>query len=304
MDSVRVREVGLRDGLQSIRTVLPTEQKKHWIDLAYEAGIRRFEVGSLLPPGRLPQLDDSVEVAQYAMGLKDTEISVLVPNFKGGLRALELGIHTMLVPLSASVKHSIANLGKEPQAVAAEVDQLVQARDRGGFHTRIEAGVGTAFGCTLQGTVRLQDVVALLKQLENSGVDTLSVADTVGCATPAEIQRLLALTQQELTLPVSGMHFHNTRGMAIANAWAAYEAGIRDFDGSLGGLGGCPYAPGASGNVATEELVYLFAQNMTGSVQLDKLLALYEQVKMWLPDQTFNSALGVAGLMAVKGVAS
>lgn len=300
MDSVQIREVGLRDGLQSISTVLPTDKKKRWIDLAYEAGIRRFEVGSLLPAGRLPQLDDSVEVAQYALRLEETEISVLVPNFKGGIRALELGVHTMIVPLSASIKHSWSNLGKGPKAVADEVARLVKERDQGRFQTRIEGGVGTAFGCTLQGQVLQADVISLLRQLEENGVDTLSIADTVGCATPSEVKNLLNEAQRKLSRPISGVHFHNTRGMAVANAWAAFEQGIRSFDSSLGGIGGCPYAPGASGNVATEELVYLFHQKGLSNINLSKLLDLYGALKEWFPNQTFHSALGVAGLMTTE----
>src|SRR5687767_14819419 len=223
---VVIREMGLRDGLQSIATVMPTRQKIEWIRAAYDAGQREIEVGSSVPPRPMPQLADTAEVLAFAKTLAGLHASVLVPNLKGAERAIDGQADLMLVPLSASHAHSLANLRKTPDEVVADIARIRMARDAAGSSTLIEVGLSTAFGCTLQGRVEPSEVLRLVKAVLDTGVDRVSLADTVGYADPAMVRELF-----ELTLPVAGDklncgHFHDTRGLGLANVYAALELGI------------------------------------------------------------------------------
>ena len=294
---VTVREVGLRDGLQSIAVVLPTERKIEWIRREYEAGVREIEVGSFVPARLLPQLADTAELLAYARTLPGLSASVLVPNVKGAERAIEGGADLMIVPLSASHAHSLANLRKTPDEVVAEVAKIRAARDAAGARTIIEGGVGTAFGCTLQGEVNMEEVLRLMQALLDAGADRVSLADTVGYADPRMVRELfgraLAIAGERLWCG----HFHDTRGMALANVYAALEAGVNRFDASLAGIGGCPHAPGASGNAATEDLAYMLASmGLDTGIDLPTLLALRADVAGWLEGQSLHGALWRAGL--------
>ena len=294
---VVIREVGLRDGLQSIATVLPTQQKIEWIRAAYDAGQREIEVGSFVPARLLPQLADTAEVLAFARTLPALHASVLVPNLKGAQRAIDGEADLMLVPLSASHAHSLANLRKTPDEVVADIARIRVARDAAGSSTLIEVGLSTAFGCTLQGRVEPAEVLRLVKAVLDTGVDRVSLADTVGYADPAMVRELF-----ELTLPVAGDklncgHFHDTRGLGLANVYAALELGISRFDACLGGIGGCPHAPGASGNVATEDLAYMLASMGIATGQdFDALIALREKLAGWLAGEALHGTLWRAGL--------
>ena len=292
-----VREVGLRDGLQSIARVLPTAQKIEWVNAAYAAGQREIEVGSFVPARLLPQLADTAEVLAHAQTLPGLRASVLVPNLKGAERALECGAHLMVVPLSASHAHSLANLRKTPDEVVAEVARIRAARDAAGSATLIEGGVGTAFGCTLQGEVAESEVLRLMQALLDAGADRVSLADTVGFADPASVQRLFAKARALVGDRLACAHFHDTRGMGLANAYAAWQTGITRFDACLAGIGGCPHAPGASGNVTTEDLEYMLQRmGVATGVDVPALLALRQQVAGWLVGETLHGALWQAGL--------
>ena len=292
-----VREVGLRDGLQSIARVLPTAQKIEWVNAAYAAGQREIEVGSFVPARLLPQLADTAEVLAHAQTLPGLRASVLVPNLKGAERALECGAHLMVVPLSASHAHSLANLRKTPDEVVAEVARIRAARDAAGSATLIEGGVGTAFGCTLQGEVAESEVLRLMQALLDAGADRVSLADTVGFADPASVQRLFAKARALVGDRLACAHFHDTRGMGLANAYAAWQTGITRFDACLAGIGGCPHAPGASGNVTTEDLEYMLQRmGVTTGVDVPALLALRHRVAGWLAGETLHCALWQAGL--------
>ena len=292
-----VREVGLRDGLQSIARVLPTAQKIEWVNAAYAAGQREIEVGSFVPARLLPQLADTAEVLAHARTLPGLRASVLVPNLKGAERALECGAHLMVVPLSASHAHSLANLRKTPDEVVAEVARIRAARDAAGSATLIEGGVGTAFGCTLQGEVAESEVLRLMQALLDAGADRVSLADTVGFADPASVQRLFAKARALVGDRLACAHFHDTRGMGLANAYAAWQTGINRFDACLAGIGGCPHAPGASGNVTTEDLEYMLQRmGVTTGVDVPALLALRHRVAGWLAGETLQGALWQAGL--------
>ena len=294
---VVIREVGLRDGLQSIATVLPTARKIEWIDAAYAAGQREIEVGSFVPARLLPQLADTAEVLAHAKTLPGLFASVLVPNFKGAERALECGADLMIVPLSASHAHSLANLRKTPDEVVAEVARIRAQRDAAGSKTLIEGGVGTAFGCTLQGEVAEGEVLRLMQALLDAGADRVSLADTVGYADPASVQRLFEKARALVGNRLWCAHFHDTRGMGLANAYAAWQTGIERFDACLAGIGGCPHAPGASGNVATEDLAFMLERmGVHTGLDVPALLALRQRVARWLAGETLHGTLWQAGL--------
>ena len=294
-----VREVGLRDGLQSISLVLPTLQKQQWIRAAYEAGQREIEVGSFVPARLLPQLADTAELVQFAKTLPGLFVSVLVPNLIGAQRAMDEQADMMLVPLSASHAHSVANLRKTPKEAIAEVARMRAERDARGSRTRLEVGIGTAFGCTLQGRVEPEDVLALLQDALDAGADQVSLADTVGHADPASVLALFSAARNVAGDSLCCGHFHDTRGLALANVMAALQTGIERYDASLAGIGGCPHAPGASGNAATEDLVYMLqAMHIQTGIDLPRLLELREQVADWLAGESLHGTLWRAGIPA------
>ena len=300
-----IREVGLRDGLQSIATILPTEHKREWIRAAHAAGQREIEVGSFVPARLLPQLADTAELVAFAKTLPGLFVSVLVPNLRGAESALAAQADLMIVPLSASHAHSLANLRKTPDDVVAEVAKIRAARDAAGSKTLIEGGVGTAFGCTLQGDVDKREVLRLMQALLDAGADRVSLADTVGYADPAMVRELF-----EEALRIAGDrfwcgHFHDTRGLGLANVYAALEVGVARFDACLAGIGGCPHAPGASGNVSTEDLAYMLgSMGIATGIDIAQLLALRARVADWLVGETLHGTLWQAGLPKTFPVSS
>jgi hydroxymethylglutaryl-CoA lyase len=298
--AITIREVGLRDGLQSIQTIVPTEHKLEWISAAYDAGQREIEVGSFVPARLLPQLADTADLVAYAKTLPDLVTSVLVPNLKGAERAIEVGADLMLVPLSASVAHSVANVRKTPDEMLKAIADIRAARDAAGSKTMIEVGMSTAFGCTIQGDVSEDEVIRLLQGALDAGAERVGLADTVGYADPAQVRRLFtkafhALGTQSDQLTCG--HFHDTRGLALANTLAALDVGVRRFDASLAGIGGCPHAPGASGNSATEDLVYMLERMgyYTG-IDLPAIMDIRLRVAGWLKGEQLNGALWRAGM--------
>ena len=292
-----VREVGLRDGLQSISRVLPTAQKIEWIRDAHAAGQREIEVGSFVPARLLPQLADTHQLVEFAKTLPGLCVSVLVPNLKGAERAIECGADVMLLPLSASRAHSLANVRKTPDDVVAEIARILDLRNAKASRCLIEVGISTAFGCTLQGKVESAEVLRLLRAVLDAGVDRVGLADTVGYADPSMVKSLF-----EQALPIAGDrlncgHFHDTRGLGMANVFAAWQTGITRFDACLAGIGGCPHAPGASGNVSTEDVVYLFASMGVSTGQnFDRLIALRAKLAQWLEGEALYGSLWRAGL--------
>jgi hydroxymethylglutaryl-CoA lyase len=292
-----IREVGLRDGLQILQRVVPTATKLEWIRDAYAAGQREMEIGSFVPARRMPQLADTAEVLAFAKTLPGLVASVLVPNLKGAERAIAEEAHAMLVPLSASHAHSLANLKKTPDDVVAEIGRIRAARDAAGSQTKLEVGMSTAFGCTIQGVVEEDEVVRLVQAVLDAGAESIGLADTVGYADPQQVSRLF-----DKVLKVAGgrlhtAHFHDTRGLGLANCFAALQLGIRRFDACLGGIGGCPHAPGASGNVATEDLAYLLSSMGVPTGQdFGRLIALRGKLARWLEGEQLHGSLWRAGL--------
>ena len=294
---VVIREVGLRDGLQSIETPLATTRKIEWIGDAYAAGQREIEVGSFVPPRLLPQLADTAELVAYAKTLPRLFVSVLVPNLKGAERAIDAQADLMLVPLSASRAHSLANLRKTPDEVIAEVARIRAARDAAGSRTLIEGGIGTAFGCTIQGAVPQAEVLRCMEALLDAGADRVSLADTVGYANPAAVRELFERARRLAGDRLWCGHFHDTRGLALANVYAALSTGVARFDATLAGIGGCPHAPGASGNASSEDLAFMLADmGIATGIDIERLLALRAKVAGWLANETLHGTLWRAGL--------
>ena len=292
-----IREVGLRDGLQSITRTLPTAQKMEWIRAAYAAGLREIEVGSFVPARLLPQLADTAELVAVAKTLPGLHVSVLVPNLRGAEAAIASGAHGMVLPLSVSHAHSLANLRKTPDEVVAEAARIRAARDTAGSRMILEGGVGTAFGCTLQGEVKESEVLRLMQALLDAGCDRVSLADTVGYADPAAVQRLFTQARAIAGDRLWCGHFHDTRGLGLANVYAALLTGVNRFDACLAGIGGCPHAPGASGNVATEDLAWMLrSMGLDTGIDLPALLALRAQVAGWLAGECLHGTIAQAGL--------
>ena len=296
-ERVVLREVGLRDGLQSLSRTLPTAQKIEWIGDAHAAGLHEIEVGSFVPAHLLPQLADTAELVAYAKTLPDLTVSVLVPNLKGAERAMDSGADWMLLPLSASHAHSLANLRKTPDEVVETIAAMVQAREARGSSIRIEVGMSTALGCTIQGEVAVDEVLRLLRAVLALGVDRVGLADTVGYADPRQVGELFARARELAGDKLACGHFHDTRGLGIANVMAALHAGETRFDACLAGIGGCPHAPGASGNVATEDLAYLFASmGIATGIDFERLIALRAKVAGWLAGECLHGSIAQAGL--------
>lgn len=292
-----IREVGLRDGLQAIARTLPTEQKKAWLRGAHAAGQREIEVGSFVPAKYLPQLADTAELVAFTRTLPGLFVSVLVPNLRGAEAALAAQADLMLLPLSASHAHSLANLRKTPDEVVAEVARIRAARDAAGSKTLLEGGMSTAFGCTIQGEVKHSEVLRLLQALLDAGCDRVSLADTVGYADPAAVARLFEAARKLAGDRLWAAHFHDTRGLGLANVYAALQTGITRFDACLAGIGGCPHAPGASGNVSTEDLAWMLrSMGIDTGLDIDALLALRQQVAGWLQGEALHGTLWRAGL--------
>ena len=294
---VTLREVGLRDGLQILPRTLPTEHKLSWLRAAHEAGVRELEVGSFVPPKLMPQLADTAELVAHALALPGLTVSVLVPNLKGAERAIDSGVHAMLLPLSASHAHSLANLRKTPDEAVDEIARMRDLRDARASRCVIEVGLSTAFGCTIQGRVEHDEVLRLVERALAAGAERIGLADTVGYADPLAVSRLFAQAREVAGGRLSCAHFHDTRGLGLANVFAAWQTGVRRFDACLGGLGGCPHAPGASGNVATEDVAYLFASmGVPTGLHFDRLIALRERLSGWLQGETLHGTLWRAGL--------
>ncbi|HEX6720021.1 MAG TPA: hydroxymethylglutaryl-CoA lyase [Burkholderiaceae bacterium] len=294
---VTLREVGLRDGLQILPRTLPTEHKLQWLRGAYEAGLRELEVGSFVPPKLLPQLADTTELVAHALELPGVTVSVLVPNLKGAERAIDSGAHAMLLPLSASHAHSLANLRKTPDEAVDVIARMRDLRDARGSRCIIEVGMSTAFGCTIQGRVEPDEVLRLVERALAAGAERIGLADTVGYADPLAVSRLFTQARELAGNRLGCAHFHDTRGLGLANVFAAWQTGVRRFDACLGGLGGCPHAPGASGNVATEDVAYLFASmGVPTGLHFDRLIGLRERLSRWLEGEALHGTLWRAGL--------
>lgn len=297
---IEISEVGPRDGLQSIASVMATEDKKRWIAALAGAGIREIEVGSFVPARVLPQLADTAEIVRYARTIPGLTVAVLVPNLRGAQDALAAGAHKLTIPLSVSETHSLKNLRRTHQQVLEEVRGIralleqMPADQRPSF----EGSLSTCFGCTLEGPVSEDAVLQLGEALLAAGCDEVGLSDTTGYANPVQVRRLIRRVWETLGRDaLHGVHLHNTRGQGLANVLAAVEEGITTVDSSMGGIGGCPFAPGASGNIVTEDLVFLLeAMGYSTGVDFSRLMQARQILSQALPDEPLYGFIPDAGL--------
>ena len=297
---IEVSEVGPRDGLQSISQIMSTESKKRWIEALALAGIPEIEVGSFVPARIFPQLADTMEVAKFAKTIEGLKVAALVPNLKGAENAILAGVDKLTIPLSVSETHSMRNVNRTHDQMLDEVKRIVELIRDLPIDERplIEGALSTAFGCTIEGSISEDRVVELAEALMEAGCSEVGLSDTTGYANPVQVKRLIgkvwdAIGRDHLT----GIHLHNTRGQGLANVLAAVEVGLTTVDSSMGGIGGCPAAPGASGNIVTEDLVFLLeAMGLKTGIDFDKLLDARDAVARALPDVELYGFTPNAGL--------
>lgn len=300
MTRIHISEVGPRDGLQSIKRVMPLEAKKAWIAAEAAAGVPEIEVGSLVPPSLLPQMADTEALIQFARSIEGLAVAVLVPNRKGAERAIAAGAQKMSIPFSMSETHSVKNVRKNHAAMIEEIRSIAAlvAAQPAESRPHFEVGLATAFGCTIEGPVSEDNVVRLAVAAIDAGAAEVGLSDTTGYANPAQIKRLVRKVKAAIgNDKLNTLHLHNTRGLGLANALAGLEEGITTLDASLGGLGGCPFAPGASGNIVTEDLVFMLqAMGLETGIDLERLLKVRNILAEALPGEPLYGFTPDAGL--------
>lgn len=295
---VIISEVGPRDGLQSLpHAHMPTEAKNRWIAALAAAGLTEIEVASFVSPKRLPHMADAAEVVAAARTIPGLKVLALAPNLKGAQNALAAGADVITMPVSASRAHSQSNVGMTPEEAVEQVRQVRAFLDEQRASTTLEVGISTAFGCSIQGEVPEDYVMELARSLAAAGVDSIGLSDSVGYANPTQVRRMFTRLRHEIGSRAGAAHFHNTRGQGLANVVAALDAGVTTFDASQGGIGGCPYAPGATGNIVTEDLVFLLeSMGLRTGVDLDKLFAARAVLHESLPNEAIYGHTPEAGL--------
>jgi hydroxymethylglutaryl-CoA lyase len=294
---VMISEVGPRDGLQSIKSVMPTQAKLRWISALAAAGLKEIEVGSFVPARLLPQMADIRDVVAHALTIPGLHVAVLAPNLRGCRAAFESSVHKVTLPVSVTNEHSMANIRKTTGQMIEEVRQIVALRDGEFPGIAIEAGVSVAFGCTIAGAVSDDETIRMCAAMAECGVDEIGLSDTSGYANPTQVRRLFRRLQSEFGSKAGGAHFHDTRGQGLANVVAALEAGVKTVDSSQAGLGGCPYAPGATGNIVTEDLAFLLeSMGHDTGIDIDALVAARSILSEALPGEALYGHVQDAGL--------
>ena len=296
-EHVNICEVGPRDGLQIAKTRMSTDAKVAWIAAMASAGVREIEVGSFVPPRVIPQMADTDEVVRRSLEIPGLTVIALAPNLRGAQNAYNTGAHKISVPVSVSEGHSRANLNRTPAESVAEMARLMEWVKAQPRRMEVIAGASTAFGCSIDGVVPTAQVVAVTTGLAKAGVDKIMLADTVGYGHPAQIKEVVRAVRDAIGPVLYGLHLHDTMGLGLANALAGLEEDIRAFDSCLGGLGGCPYAPGASGNVVTEDLVFMLeSMGFATGIDLPKLLEARALLHEGLPAEPLAGQTAKAGI--------
>jgi hydroxymethylglutaryl-CoA lyase len=296
---VAVREVGLRDGLQLVPQFFPTAEKLAWVRAEAAAGVPEIEVTSFVPAKVVPQFTDAEQVVQAALAIPGLAVAALIPNLKGAERGFALGVHKLDFVLSVSRTHNLKNVRREREESMADFRRIVELRNAqpAGKRPLLQGGLSTALGCSYEGRVPVDDVRRYAAQYAEAGADEIIVADTVGYGDPAQVRTVFKAVFAEVgKLPVAA-HFHDTRGTGLANVAAALDCGVRSFDASLAGLGGCPFAPGATGNIVMDDLVFMLdSMGLRTGIDLEKLVAVREILARNLPNAELHGALARAGL--------
>ena len=288
---ILIREVGLRDGLQLINTRLDTKTKQKWLEHLINAGVKEIEISSIVPRKLLPQFSDAIEMISFANKFTQCEACILVPNFKGFKIAFQANAKKIIFVISASEAHNLANVNMTLNQSFNELRKIIYARNSNDDIKGIKliGSISTSFGCSISGKISEKKVLGIMEKMLEMGVDEISIADTVGYANPRYVSSLFKkVIQISKSLPIIG-HFHDTRGFGLANVVAAVDEGVKIFDSSLRGLGGCPYAPGASGNIATEDCINLLeSMGFKTGVNLEKLLLVCKLLESWLPNEMLH----------------
>ena len=296
---ITLREVGLRDGLQIHPSFMQTPDKLAWVAAEAACGMPEIEVTSYVPPKLIPQFADAGPVTEGALRIAGLTVSALIPNLRGAQRGIELGVHKLNYVMSVSHTHNMKNVRRTPQESVVDFQAIVDLirTQPEGARPIISGGLSTALGCSYEGRVAISEVVRYAVQLVEAGAQELVVADTVGYADPVQVRAVFKAVLAEVGgVPVAA-HFHDTRGLGLANVSAALDCGITMFDASLAGLGGCPFAPGASGNVVMEDLCFMLdSMGYDTGVDLSKLVAVRELLHKALPDIALQGAIARAGL--------
>ncbi|WP_096201508.1 hydroxymethylglutaryl-CoA lyase [Bacillus sp. FJAT-45350] len=293
-NKVKIKEVGPRDGLQNETKFIDTEDKIAWINQLSNTGLSYIEITSFVHPKWIPALADALEVSKGVERHKDIIYAALVPNMRGLDRALSANIDEVSVFMSASETHNQKNINKSIAETFPVLKEVIDGAKEADKTTR--GYVSTVFGCPYENDVDVENVIRVSESLFEIGIDELSLGDTIGVANPAQIQRVLEVLLKRFSSDQLAMHFHDTRGTALANIVASLDMGITNFDSAIGGLGGCPYAPGASGNVATDDLVYMLqGMGIETGVNQDKLI----QAAKWI-EEKMEKPLPSHNLQAAK----
>lgn len=290
---VIIKEVGPRDGLQNESQLIKTEDKVEWINRLSETGLSYIEVTSFVHPKWIPQLADAKEVLTEIKRKKDITYAALIPNMKGLASALEVGLDEASIFMSASESHNKNNINKTIDETYPVLKEVVDEAKKSNVSVR--GYVSTVIGCPYEGPIAPEQVLKVVDRLVEMGVSEISLGDTIGVGVPTQVEKLLEVLLHHFPANLFAMHFHDTRGTALANIVKSLEMGITTFDSSVGGLGGCPYAKGASGNVATEDLLYLLSEmGIDTGVQLDRIISAATYIEEKIGKKLVSKQLEIA----------
>ena len=296
-EKVTVCEVGPRDGLQMAHEIMPTAVKTRWLAAIAAAGVTEIEVGSFVSPKVIPQMADTDEVARFALAIPGLRVIALAPNLRGAQRAYAAGVHGISIPVSVSEGHSRANTRKSTAEQLEEVQRIIEwvrAQDR---PMKVEPSCATAFGCAIDGLVPADKVVHTAVALVDAGADGVGLSDTAGYGNPAQVRSLVRAVRNTIGNHLVALHLHDTMGLGLANVLAGLDEGIRSFDSALAGLGGCPFAPNASGNIVTEDLVFMLeSMGFDTGIDLEKLIAARSLLHEGLPSEPLHGHVPQAGI--------